>query len=47
MLHNAYKQNINSVSTNRTSRSQVSDPKKKIQPQKPTSNNPLFRLTNN
>lgn len=41
MLHNAYKQNLNSISTTRTSRSQTFDPKKKIQPQKPTMNKPL------
>lgn len=37
MLQNAYKQNLNSISTNRTSRSQTFDSKKKIQTQKPTS----------
>jgi hypothetical protein len=38
MLHDAYKQNVSSMPTTRTSRTHTFDPKKKIQQQKPTSN---------
>ena len=43
MLQNAYKQNINSIPTARPSRSHILDSKKKIQPQKPTSNQAFSR----
>ncbi|CAF5053408.1 unnamed protein product, partial [Rotaria sp. Silwood1] len=49
MLHNAYKQNLKSTPTTRTSRTHTVDSNKKIQQQKPISNkrcnNTLFSIS--